>query len=429
MPCDADGLRALAAADPPADAALEGEVVLWLDGLDRFAPAIDGELLAALLDRERPPAAVATVREDAYADLLAAPAEAGRAIAARAVAFEVPLALDRPEIQAARAAGVEPAGGLGPALAATGFEERPPAAVPAPPPPRPRERDRVLAGAAAVAAAGLAAILVTTVTAGFSEPTLADRVDSIRQDATGDSRSTEMTATADFHGSGEDSYLFLFSDARTAPGPNGAPRPVTSDELRIYDRRGKGLRERFRFQPDAPGLVFQHRHLGDLDGDGEDELIGGYGDPSEASQALMPFIVHWDEGRGVYRMTSLQPRPLADARVPDPYAGVYAERFELTDAGEQRSLAGHRVQDFAVAEPQRLISALVLEAKSPSRRGRVALAPAIVRISADQPALIPCRLEKPKTVRMPWTHGRVLANDIRETWTAVSEAQPCSPAE
>src|SRR4029453_9198734 len=104
---------------------------------------------------------------------------------------------------------------------------------------------------------------------GFWGPPPPARLDTIRRDATLDRRSTEMTRTADFHGTGDKSYLFLFSDRPSLPEPGRAPRPKAADELRIYARSGNGLKLRFSFQPDRPGLVYQHRFLGDIDGDGE----------------------------------------------------------------------------------------------------------------------------------------------------------------
>jgi hypothetical protein len=212
-------------------------------------------------------------------------------------------------------------------------------------------------------------------------------------------------------------------------GPRAAPAHVRRDpHLRP---RGNGLRERFRFQPDAPGLVFRFRYLGDLDGDGEEELIGGYGVPGEASEALLPFTVDWDEGRGRYRLTSLQltaPVPVATpSALGVPYVAAYRRRLDLRDRDRRLSLAGFRVQDFAVVEPTGLISGVVVKPMTPTLTGTVELRPSILRIAAGSPALIPCRLAGAESPRILWKPGRLLANVIRERWAKLAASKRCIP--
>ena len=104
--------------------------------------------------------------------------------------------------------------------------------------------------------------------------------------------------------------MIVFHDTRVAPGA-GAPRPPVSDEIRVYDEQGEnGLRRRFTFRPRQPGWVFSFRYVGDVDGDGDAELIGGYGDPRDASQAA---AVHARLGRGARALPADRPagRPAA----------------------------------------------------------------------------------------------------------------------
>jgi len=415
VPRDAAGLRAIADAYPPPGARLEEDTVLWLDGLERYVECLDAGVLDRILTYEPPPAVVATMRSGDYDELLAGTSDAARTVATRAHVFE----LDDD--------------GSGRERAASGRGE--PAALAAlPPSDAPRDAtgnagDRLVLATGAVALAGLVATVAVSLGGGFSEPTLSQRLDSIRRGATLDRRSTEMTRTADFHGTGDKSYLFLFADKQSLPEPGRAPRPRTSDELRIYDRSGNGLKLRFRFQPEQPGLVYQHRYLGDIDGDGEEELVGGWGVPGEASQALLPFMVDWDEGANRYRLTSLQPSPALPVAAPSalgvPFVDTYKRRLDLRDG--KQSLSGYRVQDFAIVKPSRLVTGVVVKPMTPTLTGTVELKPSILRLAGAGPELIPCHVQGVDSPRVLWHPGRLLANVISDRWPAVSKSRPCVP--
>jgi hypothetical protein len=415
VPRDADGLRAVAEAYPPPGAQLQGDSVLWLDSLERYVDGLDAGVLDGILGYDPPPAVVATMRSADYDQLLAAAGDAGeaaRAVAARAHVFELDddgTGRERASTGRGAPAGLEPTRPSDAPRDATG-----------------NARDRWVIATGAVAVAGLAATIAVSLGGGFSEPTLAERVDSIRQSATRGFRTAEMTRTADFHGSGEKSYFFLFADKRTLPRP-GAPRPRTSDELRIYDRSGDSLKLRFRFQPDAPGVVWRYRFLGDIDGDGEEELVGGYGVPGEAAEALMPVMVDWDEGANRYRMTSLQPEPLLPVTTPSalgaPFVETYKRRLTLRDGG--RSLSGYRVQDFAVVRPQRLIRGVVVKPMTPTLTGTVELKPSILEMAGLGPRARACRINGIDAPRILWPSNRLLANVIGDRWPAVSKSRPC----
>jgi hypothetical protein len=410
VPRDADGLRAVAGAYPPPGARLAEDTILWLDALERYAGGLDDGVLDGILGADPPPAIVATMRSAAYDELLES--EAGRAVAARAHVFE----LDDD--------------GTGRERASSGRGE--PAVLEAlPPSDAPRDatgnaRDRYVMATGAVALAGLAATIAVPLGGGFSEPTLAARIDTIRRDATGAMRTAEITSTADFHGAGEKSYVFLFADKRTLPRP-GAPRPLTSDELRIYDRSGDGLKLRFRFQPDTPGIVFRYRFLGDVDGDGEAELVGGYGVPGEAAEALMPVMVDWDEGAGRYRLTALQTEPLLPAATPSrlgvPFVETYKRKLVLRDGA--RAIGGYRVQDFAIVKPQRLIRGGVVKPMTPTLTGTVELKPSVLMMAGAGPQLRPCTLSGIDDPRIRWPTNRILVNVIGERWPAVSKSRSC----
>ena len=416
VPRDADGLRAVASVYPPPGAVLKEDSVIWLDGLERYVEALDAGVLDRILRYTPPPAIVATMRSAGYDELLAAAGEAGeaaRAVAARAHVFE----LDDDGTGRERASS----GRDGPA---------PPAVLPdstAPPDAFGNVRDRLFAGAAATALALLAATVAVSLAGGFSEPSLSTRLDTIQRDATRGLRVVKFNRTADFHGSGEQSYLFMFHDKRPLPASR-APRPLTSDELRIYDRSGNGLRLRFRFQPREPGVVFQYRFLGDLDGDGSEELVGGYGVPGEGSEALLPFMVDWDEGDDRYRLTALQTSPVVPVATPSalglPYVDTYKRRLTLHDG--ERTLSGFRVQDFASVGSQRLVSAVVVKPQTPTLVGTVELKPGIVRFASSGPVLTPCRLAGLENPRIRWPLNRALVSVIAERWPAVAKSRGCA---
>ena len=130
-PCDADALKALPDIDPPPGALVH--TVLWLDGLERFVPALDARLLDRLLGAELPPAIVATMRRDAYDKLLAGPDEAGRVVAAYATAVALPRELDETGDgrRGGRVPGLDVSKGIGPALASSGHDVAAAAAAPA----------------------------------------------------------------------------------------------------------------------------------------------------------------------------------------------------------------------------------------------------------------------------------------------------------
>jgi hypothetical protein len=433
VPRDAAGLRELADIDPPAGAHVN--TVLWLDGLERYEPALSDGVLDRLLGVPEPPAIVATMRADGYDALLGSADPAARAVAARARVFALPRDLDATEAPAAARAypDADLARGIGRALAAGGRDDLDPVPPPLPPPSSApadvpgHRQDGLLVGSGALAVGGVALVALVSLTAGFSEPTLGERIDRIVSDATGLNRTATMNSAADFHGTGDDSRVFAFHDTRVAAG-GGAPRPPVSDELRIYDRSGdNGLRERLRFRPREPGWVFSFRYLGDIDGDGDAELIGGYGDPRDASQAQIPFMIDWGGGR--YRITPLlaePPEPIGTPRPSAaPFLAAYDRQVTLTD-GSLR-LAGYRAQDFAVTTPARIVTGVVLKARTFSLPGTIELQGNILRTQGGPPSTRPCRLDHPRSPRVVWETGRRLDSQISTEWTSLTAAQACTP--
>src|SRR5207248_3845318 len=103
------------------------QVVLWLDGLERFVDALDRPALDELRDMECGVTVVATVRTDDWEELLRVggqPGEGAKAVAARARAFELEQDLDPRERGVAEALfpDADLRDGIGPAVATSGKE-------------------------------------------------------------------------------------------------------------------------------------------------------------------------------------------------------------------------------------------------------------------------------------------------------------------
>jgi hypothetical protein len=432
VPRDAAGLRDLADIDPPPGARVP--TVLWLDGLERFAPALSDGLLDRLAGVPDAPAIVATMRSDDFDALLGSSDPAARAVAGRARVFAVPRDLEDAEAAARLYPRADLSRGIGRALSRGGPDAAEPVAPALPPASHApmdvpgHRQDGLLVGSGALAVGGVLLVGLVSLTAGFSEPTRAQRIARVIRDATGPGRQ-HLEYRADFHGAGEQTHVFVFHDTRVAPG-GGAPRPPTSDEIAVYDDSGEhGLRKRLDFQPEQPGWVFSYRYHGDIDGDGDAELIGGYGDPRDASQAQIPFMLDWDEAGDRYRLTTLQavapphvgaPRPSAQ-----PFLAAYARPMTLTD-GRAR-LSGHRVQDFAVVKPQRVVTGVVLKARTFSVRGTVELEGNILHTSGGTPTLVPCRFAQPRSPRVVWETGRRLDVQMATEWAALTRSGTCTP--
>ena len=178
----------------------------------------------------------------------------------------------------------------------------------------------------------------------------------------------------------------------------------------------------------------QYRFSGDLNGNGEAELIGGYGYPREASLALVPFIVFWDDASGRYKLVSLEPEaPALSSRVraraaARPFLDAYEQPVTFTDPRGRITLAGYRVQDFAVIkDPARVVSALAVDPRTSSKTGRVELQASIPELSGDSPALVRCIPGGSRPLMSPWSPGRLLFLEISEVWTPFIKARVCIP--
>lgn len=191
---------------------------------------------------------------------------------------------------------------------------------------------------------------------------------------------------ANFHGSGVSSYVFIIRDERLSGVEDPGSR--RSDEVRIYDEIDGSLELAFRFRPelatpDTSWVVgepipyaFVLRSLQDLDRDGRDELVGGYGVWTMAPTLPTPIAITWEGGR--YRMQALVPSSPDIAKPPSPgaFGRTWLPNYEspslLVDPEEDETLRGFPVEDFAAYRAEgdvpiggvRLVAAFLVRATS-----------------------------------------------------------------
>ncbi len=414
-PEDGGALRALLDLEPPlfsrrsrlprwTDAS---HVVLWLDGLNRFLGEIDADLLDDLRGSAIPVTIVATIRDEDYEAALegtGAEAEGAKTFAAEVRELEL---ADGPPTGAGTSAGRR-----------DGRSAGVPAEI------RAADRDPFFVGPVALSLLSLAAIVVIVATTGFSKPvppSLAEQADEKLREAGG--QVVWGPEQADLHGSGQQSQLFAFD-------PGGS----TSHEIRIYDERGGELVEAFRFRPDVDDAEFQYRALADLGGGGA-KLIGGYGFQNEESLALLPFVIRWDIDAGEYTITALQndPPSLSEGVDPAPdargYLDGYRERLVLRDTESELGISGHRVQDFAIVEdPDRLVSAIAVDARTASEPGLVEIRGNILSVSGPNPSMIGCRFPGEPALQGSWSPGRLLHAELLDSWEPFIKDKVCEPA-
>jgi hypothetical protein len=450
IPRNAECLRRLLEFDPPLDLR-DDEAVLWLDGLERFLDALDGAALDQLTQQGM--RAVATVREDTWERFLTGDgqnAEATRALAARARVYQLPAKLKSGEHAVASQLypGRDLTAGIGVALATTGRDSEAP-------PPRPHAhveqqratrgrgalRDVLLVGPGGLGGAALIVIAILALVGEFEQPkpaTIADQAQEARREGSVGSRQVVDAERADFHGSGEPSYFYVFGDAQDV-----TPAEARSDELQVFDQQGDELERAFRFEPrpvmlgaGAEPALFQFRFIGDIDGDGADELVGGYGTPAIRGELLLPFAVDWDEDAQRYRVVSLAPKParLASPARGDDVAGLraaYATPLNMTDVESKDKLAGYRAQDFAVsADPHRLVGAYVSDVRQAGSERLVELQPSNFGRTGGRPQVTPCKLidSGPVMTVAPTAKARPLHLVTLEQWLKASKDRFCIPA-
>jgi hypothetical protein len=445
-----DELRALLAADPHLRVA-RARRILWLDDLPQYVESLDQPALDRLPSYFPPPersehdelSVVATVREEEWLAMLAASGSAGQLARGLADRAEVYRLTPSDPVFEARAGSIYPSvafpRGPGEALASSGMEAEMPER-PAPPfvPADPGRWDwtaRVLAAGAGIAGIVTAVVLVVW---GFSTPTpppMAAQIAAIERRAAkhGQYVRQAVGTALDLHGSGQASRLFVVSDSEVRRG-----EPAPSDELRIYDEHDGWLRRAFRFKPAEPGVKFDFRAARDIDGDGAVEVVGGYAAP-DARNAVLPLAIEWQGFAQRYAIVPLDlgPPPLSTAKLPDRFqvqARLYREKYDaaftIRDASSSRRVTGHRVQEFVIATPLRIVAAYFLRppfdlAKDPAL---YELHAAILKVGRS-PSLTRCEL-----VGIPRPKMEILLSErsqrhaLAETWQRATANRYCRVA-
>jgi hypothetical protein len=294
----------------------------------------------------------------------------------------------------------------------------------------------VMAPAAGAAAAFLA-VLVLGVTVGLSEAgpvPLKDQIENARAAGEAGPRRSIGVERVDFRGSGRESYFFEFGDGEGTP--SGEAR---SDEIQVWDVRGGQLVRGLAFEPRRLGdeeLLFQFRGIGDIDGDGAEELIGGYGTPAIRGELLLPFAVDWDTDSGRYKLialTAVPPKFATRARGEDVEGlrAAYGRPLTLTNRPENTSsvrLEGHPAQDFTVSESRQvLINAYSTDIRT---NGRVMEIQAqLFRRTGGPPSITPCKLSDTtrETALVPLAADQRLEGALQDFWRKASRGRHCAP--
>jgi hypothetical protein len=237
----------------------------------------------------------------------------------------------------------------------------------------------------------------------------------------------------DLHGTGEQSRVFVFTDAHVRQGD-----PAPSEELRIYDDRDGWLRRAFRFRPASPGVKFEFRRALDIDGDGATEVVGGFAAP-DARYAVLPLAIDWqsidqryalvplDLGPPTLSTIGLPPRFRVQARL---YRKLYAAKVTIDDATSSQRITGHRVQEFVITTPPRVVAAYFLRPPFDITKD-----PALYEIHAAiltagrSPTVTRCALAGMSPARMEiMLSERSQERALAETWADASANRYCAVA-
>ena len=416
-------------------------IVVWLDGLDRYANVVDVTALAGLLMLGKHVTLLATIRRsdwDAWLDANGAAGRAARAVAGQARVFEIASELNDIERAEAREAypHLDMSAGIGAAIASRGREQSPPARTRPEAESEPERnvtpqptRDPWFLLPAAATCAALVVLAAVWASSGFSTPSIGKQLDDVIQAGSKGGRHAVTLRAGDLHSSGVRSHVILFKGSTDA-------RAARSDELRIYDEDGNKLVRRLRFEPEVNGspALFLYRGAVDVDGDGDLEIIGGFGRSGrdQGRQALVPFAIDWNNADGRYQVVSLdlgrptlsgRPKILAEAQ----YRRFYERPTTFTDSADHLALTGHRVQDFIVTDkPYRLVAGWFLRPWIGSERATFELQVAIFDTSTGGPRERPCTFPtNPIVVRAG--RDRLVTRVFEARYAAVSRSGNCAP--
>jgi hypothetical protein len=435
-PRSADCLRALTELEDPLSLG-DRDVVVWLDGLDRYAEALDAESLAALRAVAHRVSVVATIRRDHWDEWLGATGaegEAVRGLLGQARVFELSSGLDAGELETAQRlySDADLSAGIGAAIASGGYEM---ATVHAPAGERGSEEepdptpvwwlDRRTIVPLLGTCAALVALAIYFGPAGWRTISISEQITAIEREGSQGERHVAVAKKVNLHAD-VDSRLFVFTDNLNAREPR-------SDEILIYDENSGSLKRALRFAPDGPPAVFSERAIADVDGDGSDEIVGGFG-YSDGGGAMVPFAIDWNRTGERYVLITLGQRLPSfshAARVvqEQQYLRLYESTTTLSDRADGLSISGHRVQDFDVtAEPYRLVAGWFTLPHIHKRAATFELHPAIFVRTTGAPHLTRCKFSgEPDPLIVPVGEGRAPYKVFDETYDRLPDRLSCDP--
>ena len=293
--------------------------------------------------------------------------------------------------------------------------------------------------AAAVVLFALVFVLGLTVGIRMPEPpeplSLEEQVENARAAGERGTRQSIGRERVDFRGSGQQSYVLSFGDEQGTPADR-----ARSDEIQVWDIRGGDLHEALVFEPrllDGEQALFQFRDIGDIDGDGAEEFVGGYGTSAIRGELLLPFAIDWDTDARRYRLISLSPDPpeFATGARGDDVEGLraaYRNRLALANRPpnpQSLRLAGYRAQDFTVSRShQVLVNAYVSDIRPRLNERLVELQPQLFRRTGGAPAVIPCMLDGIETLAapLPVAASQRFEGALQDFWRKASRGHNCA---
>jgi hypothetical protein len=288
---------------------------------------------------------------------------------------------------------------------------------------------------AAAAAAALVAVAVIGVTVGLSEPGLSEQLEKAQADGQRGQRRSIGRERADFRGSGEKSYVLEFGDDPRTPRED-----ARSDEIQVWDVRDDKLSMAFRFEPRLLGserALFFFRGVGDIDGDGVEEFVGGYGTEAIRGELLVPFVIDWDADAGRYRLISLarEPAELATTGRGADVAGLratYRKRLRLVNRHHEwpsLRVVGFPAQNFAVSPSnQALISGYTIDIQPRRSERLVEVQPQLFDRTGGPPTVRECTLGGRQPLSLRGLARGNLWRDLQRFWREASRDRDCAPA-
>jgi len=354
IPLDAPSLNSLL--DGGVDLPLtHHELCLWLDGLDRFTGVLDPCSVESAQTASKPAARiVATVRTDDWATLVSGTGQDSQA--ARALAQDARI-IELSEFAAASTGATDGAGSP-PVVGVHGLLHDPP----------------FLGLLSALVAVIVIAIILLAKGEITDPPSINDQIAQI----TGQLVSAAgpggghviLDERVPFHSTDQPSWMIVVQDLPTAADFNegaaeGAGPKPRSDDVRIYDVVGDRLRLRLNFRPAGVGLgaaEWESLSAGapayaDYAEDASEAVIGAFTLPSEATSALLPLAIKWQDDQ--YVLVPLTPdKPNLsttglDAQTVRFRQAAYENQLTLANAARQPrfgglKVTGYRVQSFAL---------------------------------------------------------------------------------